>query len=85
MRVVSRRKLAAEKGAKISAIVEGLDGEFDIAGHVVWKRKVGFFKWEMGIEFEEVTPEARKGLALLARSALTNDSIAVKERTRKSA
>ena len=33
----------------------------------------------MGIEFDEVTPEARKGLALLARSALTNDALAVKD------
>ncbi len=85
MRVISRRKLAAEKGSRIAAIVEGLDGEFDISGRIVWKKKLGWFKWEMGIEFDEVTPEARKGLALLARSALTNDALAVKDRQRKSA
>jgi len=85
MRVISRRKLAADKGARIAAIVEGLDGEFDISGRIVWKKKLGWFKWEMGIEFDEVTPEARKGLALLARSALTNDAMAVQDRQRKSA
>lgn len=85
MRVICRRKPAAEKGSRLAAIVEGLDGEFDISGRIVWKKKVGFFRWEMGIEFDEVTPEARKGLALLARSALTNDSLATRDRMRKSA
>lgn len=85
MRVICRRRPAAENGARLAAIVEGLDGEFDVSGRIVWKKKIGFFKWEMGIEFDEVTPEARKGLALLARSALTNDSLATRDRMRKSA
>jgi len=85
MRLICRRKLKAEEGAKIAAIVEGLDGEFDISGRVIWNKRLGFFRWEMGIEFDEVTLEARKGLALLARSALTNDAIAIKDRVRRSA
>src|SRR5262245_6752646 len=70
MRVRSRKKIAAEVGARISAIIEGMDGPFDVSGGVVWKKKVGLFKWEMGIEFVDLTPEANKALVLIARSAL---------------
>ena len=85
MRVASRRKISADKGAHLAARVEGLDGEFDISGRIAWKKKIGFFKWEMGIEFDELDPAAKKGLALLARSALTNEAFAIQDRPRKSA
>lgn len=80
MRVTCKRKIAAEKGAHLAAIVEGLDGTFDVSGKIVWKKKIGWFKWEMGIEFDELQPAAKKGLALLARSSLTNENLAAQDR-----
>ena len=85
MRVACRRKPAADVGSHIAVNVEGGDGTFDVSGKIVWKKKAGLFKWTVGIEFDELTPAARKGLTFLARSALSNDSIAIQDRMRKSA
>jgi len=85
MRVQCRKKPAAELGAKLSVIIEGHDDKFDVSGKMVWKKKAGFFSWIIGVEFDELSPAARKGLALLARSSLSNDTIAIQDRMRKSA
>ncbi len=85
MRVGCRRKPAAEVGAKLSVIIDGHDDKFDVTGKVVWKKKEGWFRWTIGVEFEELSPAARKGLALLARASLSNDTLAIQDRVRKSA
>lgn len=85
MRVNCRRKPAADVGAKVAAVVEGHDGAFDVSGKLVWKKKAGMFRWHIGVEFDELSPASKKGLAILARSSLSNDTIAVQERSRRSA
>ncbi len=85
IRIKCKRRPAAENGARISINIEGIDGAFDVSGRIVWRKKVGMFRWEVGIELDEPSLEARKGLSLIARSALTNDSMAAHDRTRKSA
>lgn len=85
MRVSCRRRPAADAGARFSVIIEGHDDKFDVSGRMVWKKKGGLFKWIIGFEFDELSPAAKKGLALLARSSLTNESMAQQDRTRKSA
>ncbi len=85
MRVNCRRKPAAPVGSKVAAVIEGHDGPFDVSGKLVWKKKSGFFRWMIGVEFDELTPAAKKGLSLLARASLSNDTIAAQDRVRRSA
>lgn len=80
MRIRSRRKPAAQNGSRIAVIVEGIDGSFDVSGRIVWRKKVGFFRWEVGVELDEPSADVRKGLSLIARSALANESLAVQAR-----
>ena len=82
MRVGCRKKPAAEVGAPLSVIIDGQDDKFDVSGKVVWKKKDGLFRWMIGVEFDELSPAARKGLALLARSSLTNNTIAMQDRAK---
>ena len=85
MRVLCRRKPAAAVGSRVAAVVDGLEGPFDVLGTLVWKKRVGLFRWQIGVEFTDVLPAAKKGLTMLARASLLNDTIAVKERSRRSA
>jgi hypothetical protein len=85
MRVLCKRRPAADVGSVLAAVIDGLDGPVDVAGKVIWKKKVGFFRWQIGVEFGDLLPASRKGLALLARASLANDTIAVQDHARKSA
>jgi hypothetical protein len=85
MRVACRKKPAADVGATLSVIIDGHEDKFDVTGKLVWKKKVGWFKWIIGVEFEELMPGAKKGLTLLARASINNDTIAVRERGRPAA
>jgi PilZ domain len=38
-----------------------------LRGRIIWKRRTGWFKHEIGIEFEALTPEQSKALADVSR------------------
>ncbi len=43
-------------------------GTFSLAGRVVWHRKLGFRKHEIGVEFSDVDEEAAQTLCDIARA-----------------
>lgn len=49
-------------------IVSGI-GSCELRARVRWERKEGLFSWMFGVEFVEVSPEARKVLLDIARAA----------------
>lgn len=48
-------------------IVHGPDGDFVIAGRIMWVKKIGIFAREFGLEFYGLDDQAREGIATLAR------------------
>ena len=81
-RVRSRRRLRLEAGQPISLTIDGLDGPIEVRGKVAWARRAGFFKHEVGVEFDELGTGVSRALAALARTVTLNDSLL---RLRKSA
>ena len=74
MRVLTRF-LAPAAGEVVRAVIEGVDGAFDVRGRVMWVRKAGLVRREVGVMFEGVSAEAAAALATLARAAAHNESI----------
>lgn len=74
MRVRCRRRLIAPVNGQLSVIVEGLDGQFAVSARIAWKRRVGLFGWEIGLQLIEVSNGSRTKLAQMARAAIINGS-----------
>jgi hypothetical protein len=72
MRVRTRGR-PPEEGAVVGVRVEGLVRPVDVRATVVWVRKAGWRKLELGLKFEELSREDRSELAAIARTAPMND------------
>jgi hypothetical protein len=57
----------------IVVTVEGLDGPFDLPSRVVWVRREGFRRFEVGVAFMAVSDAARRALSALGRAAASNE------------
>lgn len=62
MRLVCRRVPREE----FSTRIRGLGADLTVRGRVIWSRKIGFSKSEVGIEFIEVAPELAQQLTTMA-------------------
>jgi len=62
VRILARR---VPKG-EVTVELIGLGGRFEHRGRVVWSKRIGLFKHEIGIEFEDITPEMSQQLTRLA-------------------
>ncbi len=63
-------------GSTIPVTITGLDGAVDFCGQVMWTRRRGLFKFEVGIQWKDLTPIMRQALVRLARAASQNESVA---------
>jgi hypothetical protein len=71
-RVRRRHRLAEGSGAMVNLEIEGLDGPVRVLARVVWTRRLGFFKHEIGVIFEDVDPGVRRALSDIARRSPSN-------------
>ncbi len=62
-------------GTSLTTTVKGLDGPVEFNGVVVWTKRSGFFKFEVGVEFREPSAQMRTALARLARASAHNESM----------
>jgi len=74
MRVRARRIHAAE-GATIRVTVFGLTRAEDVSAKVVWIRRTGWFRREVGLAFQDLSPSARSELAAIARTIPLNEQL----------
>lgn len=59
----------------ISFTLQGLDGPLPLCGRVVWSKRSGFFKREVGIRFERLQDSTIAALRRLARASSYNETI----------
>jgi len=62
-------------GGSFATTIIGLDGPVEFTGVVVWTKRAGFFKFEVGIEFRELSAQMRTALARLARASAHNETM----------
>lgn len=65
--------------------IDGLDGTIDVRARVVWRERVGWFRYELGLEFLKPDAAARAALATLARTAPLNQTFGLYNNRRRSA
>ena len=52
--------------------IEGLDGPVRILARIIWMRRVGFFRHELGVLFEDISPQVRRALVEIAKRSPSN-------------
>lgn len=73
LRVLCRHRLAVEAGQTIEIVIESVAGNLAMNVRVVWSKKRGFRKRELGLTFGEPTPAMRIALnQILRTSSVTN-------------
>src|SRR5262252_8082991 len=72
-RILLRGWRAPGEGREIDLHIRGMAGEVRVRATVVWRRRTGLFGHEMGVNFADLSPEARAALATLARTAPINE------------
>jgi hypothetical protein len=71
-RVRRRRRLSVRLGSMVNFDIEGLDGPVRVLARVIWMRRVSFFKHEIGVLFEDVSPQVRRALVDIAKRSPSN-------------
>ena len=71
-RLRRRKRLSVGAGAMVNLEIEGLDGPVRVLARVVWTRRLGFFRHEVGVLFEDVAPPVRRALVDIARRSPAN-------------
>src|SRR5690348_4425909 len=64
-RIKRKRRLGAGDGSMVNLEIDGLDGPIRVLARVVWTRRIGFFHHEVGVLFEDVSPEIRRALVTI--------------------
>lgn len=67
MRVKVKGKLKLEKGETFPLVIHAPEGEIRVKCKVVWTRKADWRSIEIGLQFDDVAPESRAMLNLVAR------------------
>jgi hypothetical protein len=62
-------------GQPVQAIIKSCEGDLSMPCSVVWVRRKGFFRHEMGVQFGEIDATIRASLTRLARSVSQNETI----------
>ncbi len=68
LRVLSRRKPCLAEGAPYECTLHTPLGTLTVPTRIARIRKHGYARFEIGLQFEELSPESRQTLNLLARS-----------------
>ncbi|MBX3384383.1 MAG: PilZ domain-containing protein [Phycisphaeraceae bacterium] len=62
-------------GEIFDIVLHSCEGEIAISCGVVWVSRKGFFRYEAGLAFGELTPAIRQTLSRLARTVAQNETI----------
>lgn len=73
MRIRTRESLP--KNEVLGITIQGVEGPLLVTGRVVWTRRCGLFKREMGIRFTDLAPATIEALRRLARMTAHNETI----------
>ncbi|QYU66288.1 PilZ domain-containing protein [Leptolyngbya sp. 15MV] len=84
-RVRLRHRSAVEVGQQVPLKIQGVDGPFEVEIRLAWIRRVGWFRYEAGLEFVNLTGVLRQHLANLARASTISESLGWNEPPRRSA
>lgn len=68
-------KVSVAVGDVLTMEITGVDGPFQVQARVAWMKRSGWFKKEIGFEFQDVTALIRGHLANLARTSLITESL----------
>ncbi len=71
MRVVLDRRLPLRKGMTLKLSIESFGEPHDVDTEVVWIKRKGLFRKEVGLSFREVTPRLRRILSEIAQSSVS--------------
>lgn len=74
VRIRCGRKPEFRAGSELDVELNGIDGPFEVHAKVAWVRRAGLRRHEAGLEFLNLTDDARKQLAALARTAPMNET-----------
>jgi hypothetical protein len=66
-RLLWRGRMRLQRGAVTFLTIEGIDNKITIRARVMWVKKLRWRRHEMGVEFEDLTEEAKKELVLIVR------------------
>jgi hypothetical protein len=72
MRIRAKHRPPAA-GTIFVAAIQTPTGPCEVLCRLVWSKKVGFFKHECGVRFDQVTPKAMETLQHLARGCINNE------------
>jgi hypothetical protein len=71
-RIRRKRRLGTDRRSMVNIEIDGLDGTIRVLARVVWTRRLGFFRHELGVLFEDVSPAVRRALVQIARRSPAN-------------
>lgn len=79
LRVMCRHKLTIEPGESINIVIESVSGNLALTVRVVWCKKRGFRRRELGLTFGEATPGIRAALNQILRTSSVTNSMYKKD------
>jgi len=83
MRVLSKREIRLEEGESMLVRIESAFDPITVPVVVRWSKKLGWRRYETGVQFVELTDEARAVLADIARSVPADSFCMIHSMNRK--
>lgn len=59
----------------VTVTIQTLEGPISVEARVIWSRKTGFFKREMGMRFVDLLPSAASALSKVGSASAHNESV----------
>ena len=75
MRVRTRLKPALREGEAGNVVLKWPEGKVAVPATVIRRRKLGLFRWELGVRFDNMTPEQKVLVNQAARFGGANETI----------
>jgi len=75
MRVTSATKPEVQVGDELTVTLQSFDGPLAVMVRVVWSKRRGFKRHQLGLQFVNVGDDLRKRLSALARALTTNEIV----------
>ena len=72
-------------GEVVEPCIRGLDGDIRVRAKVIWRKRTGWLRYEIGLSFLDPAATVRAALAAVARTAPQNEIFARAEARQKSA
>lgn len=77
IRAETKGRIDAEVGEVFAITLDCLGESVGLLAKLVWKKRTGLWRHQVGLEFGALTEPQRKQLSLLARAAASNETIRI--------